>query len=357
MVIVTIVNSITETSMPVNEFAFYRAKNDFNTKEILLIFDKIKKKIEHPSNIDIYYLDSSIINMRNTLQRLIKEYGDNIIFHIHHERAAICFYIASIFLNIRKHSIYTVHSTYSGRDFQYKILSLIATFFAKYVTCVSLTAYNEYNSSIKQLKGQRFTYITNGVDTDRVDVFRKKSINFDNRKTIYYIARMIPLKNHEFLLSIMARLDNYRLILIGKEDNDNKIRKMVHILHIENKVVFMGVLKRNDLYKILEPGALYLSPSTVEGLPISVLEAMRCGLIPILSNISPHREISNKIKEAIVLDYDIDKWVDRIMTYENYSNNDIANLSDLISQKVINNFSLNEMHVKYIKLYKKILAE
>lgn len=356
MVIVTIVNSITETSMPVNEFAVYRAKNDYPTIEILLVCDKVKNSIiDIPEKLKVYYINNCIKKMRSVIKQLIKKYDKNIVFHIHHERAAVLFYLASLFLDVRKYSLYTVHSTYSDRNFKYKLLSFSATLFSRYITCVSMTAYDNYNFFIKKIKKERMCCIVNGVDTDRIDLYKKKVFDDRSRKKIFYIARMIPLKNHSFLLSLIRELKDYKLVLIGKEDADRKIRSLAKTLNVYDRVEFTGTLKRNEVYYFLEPGAFYISPSKVEGLPVSVLEAMRCGLIPILSNINPHKEIANAIKEINVLDYDINKWVISVYDYQKMDSKNIMQLSETISTKVKERFSLYKMHEKYISLYNKII--
>lgn len=357
MVVVTIVNSVTETSMPVNEFVIYRAKKQYSIKEILIVCDKIDNlSVYIPNNINVYYINNSVHNLREVLKSVIKEYDkNNIIFHIHHERAAFYFYGASLFMSLGNRVLYTVHSSYKHRDIKYKILSFCATLCSKYVSCVSKTSYNTYNKFIRFIKGDKMVPILNGVDTDRLDTYRNDKFSIDNRKNIFYIARMIPLKNHEFLLKLIRELDGYSLILIGAEDKSKRIRRMVEKYGIANRVRIIGQLERNKLFGILEKGAIYASPSKVEGLPVSVLEAMSCGLIPILSNISPHMEIAYKVDFVKTLPLEINIWKNTIMNLSKMNSKEIETVSNNIIDKTKDEFSLEVMHRQYIMLYKRIL--
>ena len=109
------------------------------------------------------------------------------------------------------------------------------------------------------------------------------------------------------------------------------------------------MIPRNEVFKELHSADYYISSSTLEGLPVSVLEAMYCGLPCLLSDIPQHREAVGE--EAIILPYDIEQWATEINKLVEMSIEDRALLSARISQHVVENFSLKAMHKKYDTVY------
>ena len=96
----------------------------------------------------------------------------------------------------------------------------------------------------------------------------------------------------------------------------------------------------------------YISSSTLEGLPISVLEAMYCGLPCILSDIPQHKEIA--YKGNIILPFDEKQWTDEINRIARLSPLDRMNRSLEMRDYTIENFSLVKMHTEYDKIYQEM---
>ncbi|WJY17141.1 glycosyltransferase [Pectobacteriaceae bacterium CE90] len=64
-------------------------------------------------------------------------------------------------------------------------------------------------------------------------------------------------------------------------------------------VQFLG--QRDNVFPYLVAADFFISPSYNEGLPNTVLEALSCGVHCILSDISPHEELSIEHPEYISL--------------------------------------------------------
>jgi glycosyltransferase involved in cell wall biosynthesis len=357
MHVITIVNTISETSMPINEFVIYRSAHNYPIKQSLIVCSNGNpQNVSIPENINVRFVGYSIKKMRQAVKQLTKGPNqDSVIVHLHQERSALLFYLSSVGMHLRHKTIYTVHSTYSSRDFKYKLLSCMATFLAGYVTCVSESAYQEYSSFIRKIKKKKILPITNGVDIERIDSIFPSATNIrNNTKRLFYVARMIPIKNHAFLLSVMNELPDHELILIGAEDPEGEIRQLVKDYGLDGKVTFTGLIPRDDVFRLLEPGAIYVSPSKVEGMPVSVLEAMRFGIIPILSQIIPHKEVADKCQHVKTLEFEKTLWVQEIKKISLQSDNTIQLISETIRKETKEQFSLDVMHKKYMDLYKKL---
>lgn len=122
--------------------------------------------------------------------------------------------------------------------------------------------------------------LPNGVDTE---VFRpasaeekkklRKDLGIDlNKKMILFVGRPVPKKGFDKVLA--ARSNEYQIVCAGgdipKEPIDN--------------VLFLGTVDQAKLARVYQAADIFLLPSESEGFPLSVQEAMACGLPVITTN-------------------------------------------------------------------------
>lgn len=143
--------------------------------------------------------------------------------------------------------------------------------------------------------------IPNGVEVvlpsekESIDLLKEKGLP-EESPLLLYIGRLIPLKNVEFLLSVMHRLgsSDAHLVLCGRATDElyqQRLKELCRELRIESRVRFMGQVSPHEIPLYLRAATIYLSASTREGRPNSVLEALAAGKIVLVSDIAPHREI------------------------------------------------------------------
>lgn len=359
--IVTIVNSISTTSMPMNEFVLYRSKNGASVKQFVVVWGQKKtKEFDNSKNIDIYYIGNNFLLLRriiSNIKRHCERNGDMIVYHAHQPKSALFFLFSTCFLGIRKSTLFTVHSSFSSRNLMYKFMSGITTLLCCYTSFVSESAYNSYPSFIKKLKGSSYMIIRNGVDINRID----KSIENINpcfdMKRIVCVGRIISIKNQEFLIRVIKKLPDVKLVLIGAEFDDYNLRKVVKYEGLDDRVIFTGILKREMVFKEITRCGIYVSASTVEGMPVSVLEAMRVGLLPVLSDINPHREIKKASNEVCVLPLNELLWVNEIKKLIETDEKQLCLMRAHLKNEAAQKFSLDYMHSNYDMLYKVIVGD
>ncbi|MBD5095966.1 MAG: glycosyltransferase family 4 protein [Lachnospiraceae bacterium] len=364
--VITVLDSITETSMPFNEFVLYRAVNYKNELHIVLVceLDTVMPEMQIPENVRIYNLPKNTFVIRKTVIKLIKKLQNNnipYIIHLHQPQSAFWFNISMFGTHIRKKVLFTVHSTFTGYAVHNKILSAFNSLCSYKVTCVSKSSYNGYSKILKKIKGEYILPIQNGTDLERIDNVLKLNtqINSDEHKykRFIYVARMVEIKNHDFLLDVISKINgDAKFIFIGAEDAKGEIRKKAEELGLKEKVEFVGLIPRNDVYKYLESADVYISPSKLEGLPISVLEAMYIGLPVVLSDIEPHKEIAEYTEAVRILPLeDINAWVAAIDEYIKKQHTDLIDIGKKSKMCVEKEFSLKTMHQQYSVLYEEIL--
>jgi len=99
------------------------------------------------------------------------------------------------------------------------------------------------------------------------------------------VSRLDPMKGLEHLIRALALLDarpTLKLRIVGNGDCRESLQQLAQDLGISERVVFSGFKQGQDLLNELDRFDIYVFPSLWEGLPYSLLEAMRAGL-PIVS--------------------------------------------------------------------------
>lgn len=348
--IVTITDGISPTSMPFNEFVCYRLKKRPNEKQIIIqLFEKgVDKNVKIPDEVEFYSLGMNILALNKLIRSIDKKYNIR-AFHIHEGKSVILFSLATLFSK-RKRAVYTVHSTYKNYPLHNKVFSFIGAILAKKVTCVSETSYKYFPSILKKIFKSNIVAVQNGVDIDRIgDAITQTK---DNKLfTITYVARLVPLKRHSVLLNIIKDIQNIQLELIGIGPLENDLKRIVQQLKIEDKVNFLGLLPREEVYNHLKKTDLYVSTSSYEGLPIGVLEAMGCKAMCLVTNIEQHEEIAKKCPSLTTLPLENDLWQNKILDFMSLDHATKCNIKNANRNGVENNFSLDSMHSNYDIIY------
>lgn len=99
------------------------------------------------------------------------------------------------------------------------------------------------------------------------------------------IGELNENKNQKTIIRALSLLKNPSIhyILCGKGDQRKALEMMTKQMELESQVHFLGY--RTDVVDICSQSNIYVMPSHREGLPVSSLEAMYCGLPVVASNI------------------------------------------------------------------------
>lgn len=81
------------------------------------------------------------------------------------------------------------------------------------------------------------------------------------------------------VVSALALLPSHvKFLILGQGYEESKLREQVRVLHLEDRVKFLGYVPHKDMPKYLQIADIFIRPSLSEGLGNSFLEAMSAGL-------------------------------------------------------------------------------
>jgi glycosyltransferase involved in cell wall biosynthesis len=134
--------------------------------------------------------------------------------------------------------------------------------------------------------------ISNGIDT-RKDTSVKKT--HTTKKKIIYIGRLAEEKGVLLLPEIILKLkDNSlfeKLDIFGSGPMEKALKEKLDDLNLNDKIFLRGTISHEQVSEVFGNYDILILPSYTEGHPIVLLEAMACGLIPIVSRLEGSTDI------------------------------------------------------------------
>jgi glycosyltransferase involved in cell wall biosynthesis len=147
--------------------------------------------------------------------------------------------------------------------------------------------------------------IPNGVDLSSfagdVVPFPRVDYGYSPEDILFiYSGRLAPEKDLPFLLRCFAQLAAHhpkaRLILAGTGPDTGDLQLEAKELGLEETVQFIGLVDYVNMPRLLAMSDVFVTASSSEVHPLSVIEAMACGL-PVIGIISPG--ISDTVKDGV----------------------------------------------------------
>lgn len=125
---------------------------------------------------------------------------------------------------------------------------------------------------------------------DRANIRNEFEIK-ENEKLIVSIGELDDNKNQIVAIRALAKLNrqDYKYIICGVGSNKDKLLSEAKILGVDNRLILAGY--RSDIPDILNAADIFVFPSFHEGMSVSALEAMACGLPLICSRIRGNVDI------------------------------------------------------------------
>ncbi len=137
------------------------------------------------------------------------------------------------------------------------------------------------------LPEERVKLVHNGIDIDRFKVLPRRSDPDHKDRTVGIIARLSTVKGHKYLIGAMSEVirefDDARLFIFGQGKIKYELVRQAESLNISEKVFFLPSISNTP--EVLQEIDIFVMPSVQEGLGLSILEALACGIPVVASNV------------------------------------------------------------------------
>ena len=90
---------------------------------------------------------------------------------------------------------------------------------------------------------------------------------------------------------VLREISNIKFLIVGSGEQKNDLKELAKYLKVADAVRFVGAISPDDLPKYLATSDIYVSTSISDTISVSLLEAMSCGLSPIVSDIEGNRDV------------------------------------------------------------------
>lgn len=292
------------------------------------------------------------------------------VIHFHAEGPCSMIPIAKFF---RKKCVATIH----GLDWQRAKWGGFATRFLLFGEKMAAKKADEIivlSNSVQEYFMRTYNretiLIPNGIDKpERIEpseILKRYKLNKEGY--ILFLARLVPEKGlHTLLKAYKESHLEIPLVIAGggsqASDYEKEIQQLTEIINQDEKcriegrkVILTGFVQGNLLKELYSNALLYVLPSEIEGMPLSLLEAMSYGNLCLTSNIEENIAVTGQYgfsfenKNDISLRMEMEKLVSevkKLRTTKHFSR-------ETIQQYILNQYRWDDVVDKTLKIYENI---
>lgn len=166
----------------------------------------------------------------------------------------------------------------------------------------------------KQLKGlgiaaEKIEIIPNGVN---LRMFNPKASSVRHRlgikdgSVVSFFGRLWKVKGVEFLIKavplIVEKIPNAKFLIIGDGPQKESLMKLADDLNVSKYVKFCRSISYSEMPAYIKASDCVVLPSLMEGLPITALEAMGCGVPVIATRVGGTPEVVEDGKNGFLIE-------------------------------------------------------
>ena len=198
--------------------------------------------------------------------------------------------------------------------------------------------------------GRDATFLPNGVDTHEYESpeIIKEKYGLDKDKYILFLARIVPEKGLHYLIEAFAQTStDIKLVIAGGVSHSDEYAAQIREMAADDRIIFTGFVEGKELWELFYNCRLYVLPSDVEGMPLTLLEAMSCGCECLVSDIETTKSVVNgyghTFKKGDVSD--LKEKIEEILSYPKTDKSEqIAYINE--------NYSWDEITRRTLEIYK-----
>jgi glycosyltransferase involved in cell wall biosynthesis len=206
---------------------------------------------------------------------------------------------------------------------------------------------------------QRVAVIPNGVDTAKYcPGFSRLKSDLHAQRIFVYQGRLAPEKNVEALLKAWKHSDmgpGSKLVIVG---NGPLLPSLMAVYGAEHGIVWLGfVADERRRIEILQGADVFILPSLVEGLSLSLLEAMACGVACMATDAGADGEVLSQGAGVILSTHRVSSQLQTLLPLFRDHPELTLLLGQKARQRVLDRYTLSGNISQLELLYQQVLQE
>lgn len=308
-------------------------------------------KIKKVFTIDRKGLAAMTSSFFGTLKIL---FSKNKVVHYHAEGPCAWMWILRLFS--RKKLVVTIH----GLDWQRAKWGKFATKYIKYGEKRAVKNAHEIivlsknvQDYFKNTYNRDTIFIPNGVNKPEIlsaNIIKDK-FNLNKDEYILFLGRIVPEKGIHYLIDAFNNIKTNKKLVIagGASDTDSYYQELKKKLNNNKNIIFTGFVQGKELDELYSNAYIYCLPSDLEGMPLSLLEAMSYGNCCLTSDIE---ECSTVLEDRGVTFKKSDvKDLTKVLQRLCDNKEEVQNYKDNAQEYILNKYNWDDVVDKTLELY------
>ena len=143
--------------------------------------------------------------------------------------------------------------------------------------------------------GRKTCFIPNGVNEPKIRVAEQITEKWGLTKDGYilYLGRIVPEKGEKYLIEAFKKVKTDKKLVIagGSSDTQDFMNELKELSKDDERIIFTGFVQGHIKHELYSNSYIYCLPSDLEGMPLSLLEAMSYENCCLVSDIAECTEV------------------------------------------------------------------
>lgn len=223
-------------------------------------------------------------------------FGNYDVVHVHAEGPAAFCWIPKLF---GKRIVFTVHGLDWAREkwqggFGEKYIRFGEKMGVKYADEMIVLSKGVKDYFVETY-GRKTTFIPNGIERPKCvkpEIITEK-YGLHKNEYILFLGRLVPEKGVRYLIEAYKQIETKKKLVIagGASDSSEYVNLLNELAKDDDRILFTGFVQGQELEELYSNAYVYVLPSDLEGMPLSLLEAMSYGNCCLVSDISECAEV------------------------------------------------------------------
>lgn len=202
---------------------------------------------------------------------------------------------------------------------------------------------------------RKTVFIPNGVNrpTLRSPQLIKEKYGLGKDEYFLFLGRLVPEKGITYLIEAYKNVKTEKRLVIagGSSDTDTFMQELRKLAEGDEKIIFTGFVQGRLLEELYSNAYVYVLPSDLEGMPLSLLEAMSYGNCCLTSDITECAEVVED-KALVFRKADVEDLKQKLQ-YVCDNTEEVQKLKDQATDYICGKYNWDDVVDRTLELYRK----